>query len=375
MKCSVLVLFLLFSAAGTLTVSAQCDPLTQGAIRCGYYTEGYQDGVNDARSNRDRDHRRYRDKFENKYESEYRNAYNAGFDSVRPTVQWTMSQRSAYDSGYAIGQNDRRSNRSRTSGDAYRQPDQTIALYFQQGYNDGYNNLPRTYNVPIFGTTPPTYPLPPNQPPFGGSGTATGSGTWSGRVDDRGNILIRGNAIWAENVRGNMTQTYSQNMNGVLPRRSAIVTARREDGRGRVSVIQQPSRSNNFTAIIQVYDSGGGADNYRIDFSWTASGPVEEPYSSGSVRWRGRVDQTVQISISGSDVESRDIMMTGLSNVNFTVNGYLAARPGMVSVRKRDGRGTVNVIQQPSELNGYVAVIQIFDAGGGADNYDLEISW
>jgi hypothetical protein len=33
------------------------------------------------------------------------------------------------------------------------------------------------------------------------------------------------------------------------------------------------------------------------------------------------------------------------------------------------------VLQQPSRENDYTAVIQVFDPDGGADNYDLEVSW
>lgn len=374
MRYSAILLFLLVFGFGAATASAQCDPATQGAIKCSYYNEGYQDGVSDANNYRNRDYKRYRDKYERRYEDTFRDGYNAGFDSVRPMVRWTSSQRSAYDSGYNIGQNDRRrSGQNRTANESYRY-DPNISLYFQQGYNDGFDGRARMYDVPVGGVTPPIYP--PINPPYpGGGGTATGNATWSGRVDDRGNIVIRGNTIYAENVSGNGVRTINQNMNGVLPRRAANITARRASGRGSVTVIQQPSRENNFTAIVQVHDPKGGADNYRVDISWVATRPVEEPYSSGNVRWRGRVDQTVQITIAGSDVQSRDMTLTGLSNVDFSINGYLASRPGTVNVRKRNGRGTVTVLQQPSDYNGYVAIIQIFDPNGGADDYDLEISW
>lgn len=376
MRYSAILLFALLAGFGATTVSAQCDPAREGTIKCSYYNEGYQDGVNDANNYRNRDYKRYRNKYENRYESTFRDGYNAGFDSIRQSVRWTNSQRSAYDSGYSIGQNDRRrSGQNRSSNESYRY-DPNISLYFQQGYNDGFDGRQRTYDIPLGSGT--VYPpiQPPIYPPYpGGGGTANGTASWSGRVDDRGNIVIRGSQIYAENVSGNGMQTTYQNMSGALPRRSATISARRESGRGDVNVIQQPARENNFTAIVQIVDRKSGADNYRVDITWQSTGPVEEPYSSGSVRWRGRVDQTVQVTIAGSDVQSRDMTTTGLSNVDFQINGYLASRPGSVNVRKRSGRGTVTVLEQPSEYNGFVAIIQIFDPNGGADNYDLEISW
>lgn len=371
MKRSLTIAFVLCIVAfGSIAVSAQCDRSTSSPIKCGYYDEGYQDGVTDGNSSQSSDYRRYRSKFDTKYESFYRSGYEAGYDSVRPSSsRWTTSQRSAYDSGYTIGQSDRRNGGQRRGNEGARSSyDQNIGLYFQQGYNDGFDNSPRRYDVPLTGGNPyPTYP-----PAGGGSGAS-----WSGRVDDRGNIVIHGGELTTQNVSGNGIQTTNQNMNGRLPRRSTIVTATKSEGRGDVSVIQQPDRTNDYTAIIQVSDRNGGAGNYRIDISWGGGGgPVaEEPYRSGRVRWRGRVDQKANIVISGSDVQSMDMSGTGLSGATFDINGVLAQRPGSVNANKRSGRGTVTVIQQPSRDNDYTAIVQVFDPGGGADNYDVEITW
>ncbi|MBK9213987.1 MAG: hypothetical protein IPM59_00035 [Chloracidobacterium sp.] len=74
-------------------------------------------------------------------------------------------------------------------------------------------------------------------------------------------------------------------------------------------------------------------------------------------------------------MQSQDTAGTGLSNVRFDINGYLARRPGSVTVRRRDGRGTVNILQQPSWENDFTAIVQIFDPNGGADDYDVDINW
>ncbi len=354
-------------AFGGISAAAQCDKNTESPIKCGYYDEGYQDGTQDANRNRSNDYRRYRDKLDSQYEGFYSRGYSAGYDSVRPTVRWTNSQRSAYDSGYTIGQNDRRfGGQNRPGENAGRGYDPSIGLYFQQGYDDGFNNRPRTYDVAL-GT------FPPNP----GGGGAPGTASWSGRVDDRANIIIRGGTIRSEDVSATGLQVNYQNMNGSLPRRATTVSATRRDGRGDVRVIQQPSRSNDYTAIIQVVDSRGGSDTYTVDISWTRSGgnSGNEPYRSGSVRWSGRVDQTANIVISGSDVQTQDASGTGISGVNFNINGYLANRPGTVTARKRNGRGSVTVTQQPSWDNDFTAIVQVFDPGGGDDNYEVDINW
>jgi len=366
-------------ALGAFSVSAQCDPNTQSPIKCSYYNEGYQDGSNDRQSGQNSDYRRYKNKYERKYEDFFRDGYNAGYNSNLGTGPIPVSNEyTAYDRGYWLGGSDIRGNLSRSYKRYQTQYDRKFESYFKLGYEDGYAFRDRKYPSPTGPVYPPkpTYPIDPIDPIYPNPGVGYGTATWNGRVDDRANIIIRGNQIYAENVSGNGVQTSYQNMSGSLGRRSATINVRKADGRGNVNVIQQPNRSNNFTAIVQIADTKGGSGDYRLEITWQGSANnIEEPYRPGSITWRGRVDQTVRISVAGTDVQTEDIAGTGLSNVDFSINGYLANRPGSVSVRKKKGRGTVTVLEQPSRFNDYMAVIQIFDPNGGADNYELEITW
>lgn len=377
MKNYILFLFVLCVIAfGGVSVSAQCDTSTMSPIRCSYYNEGYQDGVSDAQSNRTSDYRRYRSKYiRTAHETVFRDGYNAGYNSSQSNTRWTSSQRSAYNSGYTIGQSDRRRGTQGRSTEGSAGYDQTIGLYFQLGYRDGFENRPREYDVPVG-----NYPIYPPDPGFPGSGGGFNSASWGGRVDDRANIIIQSGSIRSQDASGTGLQVAYQNINGQLPRRAGVVTARKTSGRGSVTVIQQPSRFNDFTAIVQVADTRGGADDYRVEISWGGggggSGPiVDDPYRSGSVRWTGRVDQTANIIISGGDVYTEDASGTGLSNVNFNITGVLVRRSGSVTARKRSGRGTVRVTQQPTRNNDFTAIIQIFDPGAGSDSYDIDIIW
>lgn len=348
----------------------QCDLPNSTPIQCGYYQEGYQDGQNDAQSNRNSDYRRYRNKLDgNKYESVYRQGYDAGFSSSNSGSRWNFQQRNAYDRGYNQGQSDQRMNRQRNNN----QWNQSLKEYFDQGYWDGYDGRNRQYDVPLYNPTNPTNPGFPGFP--GGGGSQSGSLTWSGRVDDRVNIIIKGRDVRTQTIAGTNPTGVSQNMSGALPNRSANISVNKRNGRGEVTVIQQPNRSNNFTAIIQVYDPRGGADNYSLDVSWQSNAPVEEPYQSGRITWRGRVDQTANIIVSGNSVETQDVTGTGLSGVSHNITGYLAYRPGSVNVRKIRGRGTVSILQQPNASNDYVAIIQVFDPERAAGDYEVEISW
>ena len=266
-----------------------------------------------------------------------------------------------YDEGYEDGLNDARAN-LRSDYRRYRNKfDNQYESFYRSGYEAG------------FAASVPTYPTYPGA----GGGNLSGNATWSGRVDNVVRLTLQGNTLQAQDMTNSGMSTTSQNVNGSLPRRSVTVTANKADGRGNVRVIQQPNRTNGYTAIVEISDPRGGADNYRVDINWQASGRpgVEEPYQSGRVNWRGRVDHTINISIAGSSVWSEAAAGPPVTGEYFTINGYLAARPGTLRVRKVSGRGDVSVIQQPSWDNDFTAVIQIFDSDGGADDYRLEISW
>ncbi|MEZ5308516.1 MAG: hypothetical protein R2684_15335 [Pyrinomonadaceae bacterium] len=361
---------------GSTVMAQQCDKTRMSPIRCGFYEEGYQDGANDARQNSDNDYKRYRSKYDSQYESFYQSGYDDGYASVRPFSRWNDRQKNSYDQGYDDGKDDRERNISRLPARYEGQYDKTYEEYYRKGYFDGYDNRPETYDTPIGtgggpivpGTGTGRFPRVNNR-----RGTMTGTATWSANVDDRVNIIIKGNEMTTERVSGTLTNNV-QNLQGVLPRRDARISVNKLEGRGSVFVLQQPSRSNDYTAKIQVYDPRRGRDDYRIQISWTATNTTEA-YSAGKVTWRGRVDQTVSIKIYGEEVESIDEAGTGLSNVSHNLTGYLAARPGVVRVTKRNGRGSVYVLEQPSEQNDYTAVIRVFDERGGDDDYEIDIEW
>jgi hypothetical protein len=263
-----------------------------------------------------------------------------------------------YDEGYQDGAADAQNRRSNDYRRYRSKLGDRYETFYQQGYEAGYNST--GYN---------TGPFPPS--------TNSGSATWGGRVDNRVNIIIQGNTIRAEDLTGSGLQTNFQNVDGSLPRRAMTVTATKEEGRGTVYVIQQPNRSNDFTAIVQISDPRSGADNYRVNIGWqrrTVPGQGDR-YQPGRVTWRGRVDQTANIRISGNNVDTETVEGTPVYGEDFNITGYLASRPGTVNVRKIRGRGSVKVLEQPSVGNDFTAVIQVFDPSGGADNYEFEVSW
>lgn len=97
----------------------------------------------------------------------------------------------------------------------------------------------------------------------------TGRMRWSGRVDDEVQIQIRGNDALTRTISGteyNFGTTY--NFTSPLPRRPVNVTVNKIKGRGEVRVLQQPSRTNDFTAVVQIRDPKGGAADYEFELTW-----------------------------------------------------------------------------------------------------------
>ena len=79
-----------------------------------------------------------------------------------------------------------------------------------------------------------------------------GSLSWSGRVDDIVDITIRGGSVSYQTRSGaTVSGVRSRLAGGALPRREGGVTIAAGNGRGSVQVVQQPSQSNGYTAIIR----------------------------------------------------------------------------------------------------------------------------
>ena len=348
--------------------NSQCDKTRLTPIKCGFYEEGYIDGAKDARSNRRSNYRNYRRKYSSQYESFYRDGYENGYKGRNTGTRWNSKQRSAYDRGYNYGVSDVNRRISRLPRRYEGRYDRNYESYYRKGYGDGYAKRTREYNTTIGDYDNPRFPDRGNRP----RGTATGTLTWNGRVDNRVQIVLRGDQVETKRIAGRLSGVY-KNLSGVLPR-NATVSVTTLDGRGEVRVLQQPNRSNRNTAIIEVFDQRRGDDNYNLSITWRSS-RVQETYTPGKLTWRGIVDGSVDIKISGDYAEAIDNSGSGLRVIESNFEGYLAGRNDSIRINKKEGRGTVSVIEQPSRQNDYTATIRIFDPKSGDDEYELEITW
>lgn len=96
---------------------------------------------------------------------------------------------------------------------------------------------------------------------------------------------------------------------------------------------------------------------------------------SGSLTWRGRVDDVIELEIRGNRVYDRLISGRPVASVRTNFTSSLPRREVNVGAELLRGRGKVEVIEQPSSRNNYTARIRILDTQGGADDYEIEVYW
>lgn len=88
-------------------------------------------------------------------------------------------------------------------------------------------------------------------------------------VDDRIRLAIRGDQIFTTVVSGSPQPEGVYSFTSPLPEEPVTVSVLKKAGRGKdVKVIQQPNADNQFAAIVEIYDNGGGAREYQLEISW-----------------------------------------------------------------------------------------------------------
>jgi len=100
------------------------------------------------------------------------------------------------------------------------------------------------------------------------TGNRSGSMTWRGRVDDDVRIRIRGGSADVETIGGTPYYDGQPNFLNSLPNRRVTVRLTEKRGRGEIFIEQQPSRENDYTAVIHIRDPKGGASEYEFQLSW-----------------------------------------------------------------------------------------------------------
>lgn len=91
--------------------------------------------------------------------------------------------------------------------------------------------------------------------------------------------------------------------------------------------------------------------------------------------WTGRVDREVQVVMRNGNVWTNNIGQTENPRARLRAFTALPNMDGQVVVQVMNGRGNVDVIQQPSRQNNYTTIVRITDPQSGADTYRLAAYW
>jgi hypothetical protein len=120
---------------------------------------------------------------------------------------------------------------------------------------------------------------------------------------------------------------------------------------------------------------------YGIPFDWDRNLARAEPYydqgayQSGIFRWRGRVDGSDIIYLRGSQVTINHLNAQPITSSSFDLPSPLPINPVDVQLTKIQGRGRVQIVQQPSPGNDFTAGVLIEDNQPGSDWYEFELHW
>jgi len=95
-----------------------------------------------------------------------------------------------------------------------------------------------------------------------------GSMKWRGRVDADVRIRVRGGTADVETIDGTPYYDSQPNFTASLPPRRVTVRLQVKRGRGDIFIEQQPSRENDFTAVVRIKDGKGGASDYEFELVW-----------------------------------------------------------------------------------------------------------
>ncbi len=103
------------------------------------------------------------------------------------------------------------------------------------------------------------------------SALRSGTVAWSGMVDGVDEVVISGSSASVRHLNGKPPREVKASFSAQIPRSPVSVALISTNGRGVISVVQQPSAANGFTTIVRVDDSARGGDKrYEFTLRWSA---------------------------------------------------------------------------------------------------------
>ncbi len=218
-------------------------------------------------------------------------------------------------------------------------------------------------------------------------------------VDGENFISVQGDQITYQVQNGTLPRNAGSNYNQPIPRaRFGTFNMQKIAGRGSVELYQEPTPGNDYTAVLRINDTRGGADLYhvRLEWTWNPADPSNPPGirggesvqanvsrardydrdANGEFAFRGRVDGLTAFYIRSDQVRTQVFTGSRSRGERFAFSQPIPARRmesfEIVDVR---GRGKVDLVERPWEGNDYTAVVRIQDDSRGAADYAFRLVW
>ena len=206
---------------------------------------------------------------------------------------------------------------------------------------------------------------------------------WTGRVDEAVIVSCHKQICVSKAEEGASVAGERFEFSRPLPERDADVRLEFPAGRGEIRLIEQPRKSNNYTARVSIRDPLAGAGDYSFTLAWNRVGKKEskdaaeipEPTGRAFV-WSGTVDGRVRVTLKSGASFSEVLQGAPVRGEHAEMIRPLPARSDVTpTIHKLRGRGQVSIVESPSDKNNYQLVFEIDDPEPGADDYEVELDW
>jgi hypothetical protein len=213
----------------------------------------------------------------------------------------------------------------------------------------------------------------------GGDALKIGQVTWSGRVDEEAVVSCRAKSCVSSVERGAPVAAEHFKFSRPLPGRNIEVRLEAAQGRGEIRLVEQPRERNHYTAKVSIRDLENGVGEYSFTLVWNrytgSQAPVAEPAGRGLL-WSGTVAGRVRVTVQGGATFSQALGGQPVHGERSELLRPIPASGDLApAIQKLRGRGKVNIVESPSEKNGYRLVFEIDDPGPGADAYEVQLDY
>lgn len=226
--------------------------------------------------------------------------------------------------------------------------------------------------------------------------------TWEGEVNGTAVLILQGDRIDVDSRSADLVSRTSYRFSTPLTGDSGRVTVENRQGGGRVRVIEQPDRNNNFTAVVEIASRSRGSQFMSLDFYWNDERSIsrdngryrDDSYrgrtrdygtrsrtddriasSAGTARWSGDVDSEVFVLLRGRQVFNTAVRGRSVYGQQVDISTPLPRRPVTVRLQDIEGRGQVELAEQPEPDNNYTAKVRVIDPDSGAGHYSFTLAW